>query len=71
MPTPPKPSPHADATPESLQKSRKKEPGNRANDRPSHTQTDAGDEHLGAKENQVSNTTAPAGQEYKDEPKQG
>jgi hypothetical protein len=71
MPTPAKPSPQADGTPESLHKAQKTQPGDRADDRPPHTQTDAGDEHLGAKENQVSNTAAPAGQGYDDEPKQG
>jgi hypothetical protein len=71
MPTPPKPSPQADGTPESLHKSPNRQPGDRADDRPPHTQTEAGDEHLGAKENQVSNTAAPAGQAYDDEPKQG
>ena len=29
------------------------------------------DAHIGATESQVSDTTAPAGDEYKDEPKQG
>jgi hypothetical protein len=70
-PTPPKPSPQADGTPESLHKSPSRQPNDRADDRPPHTQTEAGDEHLGAKENQVSNTAAPAGQAYDDEPKQG
>jgi hypothetical protein len=30
-----------------------------------------GDEHIGATEDQVSDTQAPAGEEYKDEPRQG
>jgi hypothetical protein len=71
MPTTPRPSPQTDGTPESLHKTQKKETSNRADDRPSQTQTDAGDEHLGAKENQVSTTSPPAGQAYEDEPKQG
>jgi hypothetical protein len=33
--------------------------------------SDAGDAHLGATEDQVSDTQAPAGEDYKDEPKQG
>lgn len=65
----PKPSPQADGTPESQHQTQKPK-NDRADDRPSH-QTDAGDEHLGARENQVSSTTAPAGSAYNDEPKQG
>ena len=71
MPSPPKPSAQADGTPESLHKTPKSDKKDHADDRPSRSQTEAGDEHLGAKENQVSDTTAPAGQAYKDEPKQG
>jgi hypothetical protein len=33
--------------------------------------TDGGDGHLGATEDQVSDTQAPTGEAYKDEPKQG
>ena len=32
---------------------------------------DGGDGHIGATEDQVSDTQAPAGEAYKDEPKQG
>ena len=32
---------------------------------------DLGDKHIGATEDQVSDTQAPAGEEYKDEPRQG
>ena len=32
---------------------------------------DPGDAHIGATEDQVSDTTAPAGEAFKDEPKQG
>ena len=73
MPTTPKPSPQADGTPESLHQTVKKQKPDRADERtaPVHSQTEAGDEHLGAKENQVSNTAAPAGLPYADEPKQG
>ena len=71
MPSPSKPSAQADGTPESLHKTQKTEKNDRTDDRPSRSQTDAGDDHLGAEENQVSNTVAPAGQAYNDEPKQG
>jgi len=73
MPKTPEPSPQADGTPESLHQTPKKQKSDRADDRPSHPhpQTEAGDEHLGAEESQVSNTVAPAGQEFADEPKQG
>ena len=71
MPSPPKPSAQADGTPESLHQMPKSDKKDRADDRPSRPQADGGDEHLGAKENQVSNTVAPAGQAYNDEPKQG
>lgn len=71
MPSSPKPSSQADGTPESLHNTSTTGRNHRADDRPSHSQTKGGDEHLGAKENQVSDTTAPAGQAYQDEPKQG
>jgi hypothetical protein len=32
---------------------------------------DPGDSHLGATEDEVSDTSAPAGEEFKDEPRQG
>lgn len=71
MPSPPKPSAQADGTPESLHKTQKPQRNDRADDRAARSQTERGDEHLGAQENQVSDTTAPAGSAYKDEPKQG
>ena len=71
MPGPAEPSPQADGTPESLHKTPENTKNQRASDRPPHSQRDAGDEHLGAKETQVSTTTPPAGQAYNDEPKQG
>ena len=71
MSSPDKSSPQANRSPESLHKTPKTDKNDRADDRTSHSQPEAGDEHLGAKENQVSDTTAPAGQAYKDEPKQG
>jgi hypothetical protein len=67
----PKPSAQADGTPESLHKAPKPQKNDRAGDRPSRSQTEGGDEHLGAEEHQVSDTSAPAGPAYKDEPKQG
>ena len=70
MPTPPRPSPQADGTPESLHQT-KTPAADRINDRPPRTSSDAGDQHLGAEEDQVSDTTAPAGPAYNDEPKQG
>jgi hypothetical protein len=70
MPNTLKPSPQADGTPELLHDPQRPK-SDRVDDRPSRPKPDAGDEHLGAKENQVSNTTAPAGQAYQDEPKQG
>ena len=70
MPSTPLPSPQADGTPESLHKSRKPAT-DRADDRTSRPQPESSDEHLGAQENQVSETSAPAGEEFKDEPKQG
>jgi len=70
MPTPPRPSPQADGSPESLHKT-EKPATDRIKDRPPRTQSDAGDQHLGAEEDQVSSTTAPAGSAYADEPKQG
>ena len=68
--TPPlkRPSPQADGRRESLHK-----PGNRApqpGEASSDTSTGA-DEHLGATEEQVSETPAPAGEAFEDEPKQG
>jgi hypothetical protein len=70
MPTPPRPSLQADGSPDSLHKTQKPDT-DRINDRPPRTQSDAGDKHLGAEEDQVSDTSAPAGSAYADEPKQG
>jgi len=36
-----------------------------------HVEPDPADAHIGARENQVSETNAPAGEAFKDEPKQG
>jgi hypothetical protein len=66
----PQPSPQADGTPDSLHKT-PKAPGDRADDRSARQKPTEGDEHLGAKESQVRDTSPPAGQDYQDEPKQG
>jgi len=61
-------TPQADGSSEPLNKvekprlPRKKEPSPPA---------ELGDQHIGATEDQVSDTQAPAGEEYKDEPRQG
>ena len=65
----PSPSPQADGTPEAMHKAEK--PPARTENQSAHTPSDPGDEHIGATEDQVSDTTAPAGSAYKDEPKQG
>jgi hypothetical protein len=71
MPSTPHPSPQADGTPESLHKTQKPTT-NQADDRKSHPpQSESSDEHLGAQDNQVSDTSAPSGDAFKDEPKQG
>ena len=68
--TPPlkRPSPQADGSPDSLHKPESRAP------QPDEASTDTssdGDEHLGATEEQVSETPAPAGDAFEDEPKQG
>jgi hypothetical protein len=68
--TPPlkRPSPQADGSPESLHK-----PDNRA-PQPDEARADTSseeDEHMDATEEQVSETPAPAGDAFKDEPEQG
>ena len=67
--TPPlkRPSPQADGSPDLLHKPETRAPqSDEASTKPSH-----GDEHLGATEEQVSETPAPAGDAFRDEPKQG
>jgi hypothetical protein len=68
--TPPlkRPSPQADGSPESLHKPEK--PAAQPDKGSAHTAS-ADDEHIGATEAQVSETPAPAGDAFKDEPKQG
>ena len=69
-PTPKTPAtPHADGTPESLHTVDKSP--TRREEQGEHTPSNHGDEHIGATEEQVSDTTAPAGSAFKDEPKQG
>jgi hypothetical protein len=67
-PRPPEPSPQADGTSEPLHQ-RDKSATSRI-DRPD-TSAEAGDNHIGATEDQVSDTSAPAGEAYSDEPRQG
>lgn len=68
-PSTPAPSPQADGSPEPLhgRDTPDAEPGP---PRPTSAD-DAGDKHIGATEDQVSDTTAPAGEAYSDEPRQG
>jgi hypothetical protein len=67
-PPPKRPSPQANGRPESLHK-----PENRAPqpDEASADTSSEADDHLGATEGQVSETPAPAGDAFEDEPKQG
>jgi hypothetical protein len=69
LPQRPAPSPQADGTPESLHKAEKSVA--RPEQQTAHPPSDPGDEHMGAREDQVSPTTPPAGNAYNDEPKQG
>jgi hypothetical protein len=68
--TPPRkrPSPQEDGRPDSLHKP---ETGAPKPDEASTETSSEGDEHLGATEEQVSETPAPAGDAFDDEPKQG
>ena len=70
MPSTPRPSPQADGSPESLHKT---QPPDRetAKDRAPKSGSEKSDEHLGAEEDQVSDTSPPSGSAFKDEPKQG
>jgi hypothetical protein len=61
-------TPQADGSSEPLSSTEKPRPP--LVKRPPHS-ADRGDDHLGATEDQVSDTQAPAGEDYKDEPKQG
>jgi len=68
-PRTPGPSPQADGSSEPLHQGDKSAVRSRI-DRPD-TSAEAGDKHIGATEDQVSDTTAPAGEAYSDEPRQG
>jgi hypothetical protein len=68
-PRTPEPSPQADGTSEPLHQRDKSATQSRL-DRPD-TSAEAGDKHIGATEDQVSDTSAPAGEAYSDEPRQG
>jgi len=68
-PRAPEPSPQADGTSEPL-RHRDKSATQSQIDR-SDTSAEAGDKHIGATEDQMSDTTAPAGEAYNDEPRQG
>ena len=65
----PEPSPQADGTSEPLHQRDKSATRSRI-DHPD-TSAEAGDKHIGATEDQVSDTSAPAGEAYSDEPRQG
>lgn len=67
--TTPAPSAQADGSPEPLHKAEKAPAV--IEERGAHTLPDAADGHIGATEDQVSDTSAPAGDNYQDEPKQG
>jgi hypothetical protein len=61
-------TPQADGSSEPLNKTEKPDPlAKRRRSRPAGS----GDGHIGATEDQMSDTQAPAGEGYKDEPKQG
>ena len=61
-------TPQADGSSEPLNRTEK--PQRPLKKRPAPP-ADLGDKHIGATEDQVSDTQAPAGEAYKDEPKQG
>ena len=48
-----------------------RKPGLELKRRPTQAPLDRGDAHIGATEDQVSDTPAPRGDAYKDEPRQG
>lgn len=69
MKNPPQPSKQADGSPEPLDKT---EPSDLPPVEPHpDTAPSQDEEHIGATEDQVSDTSAPAGDAFKDEPKQG
>jgi hypothetical protein len=60
-------TPQADGSSEPLNATEKRIPQKKQPSPPA----ELGDNHIGATEDQVSDTQAPSGEEYKDEPKQG
>ncbi len=65
--TPAVPRAQPDGSSEPLNKAEKPAPSELPPDPPPESE----DDHLGATEDQVSDTSPPAGEAYKDEPKQG
>jgi hypothetical protein len=61
-------TPQADGSSEPLNATEKPRPPRKIRSSPP---AELGDQHIGATEDQVSDTQAPAGEEYNDEPKQG
>ncbi len=61
-------TPQADGSSEPLNKTEKPRPPLKKG---RGVPPDLGDKHIGATEDQVSDTQAPSGEEYKDEPRQG
>ena len=61
-------TPQADGSSEPLNATEKPRPPLK---KPPPHSTDRSDDHIGATEDQVSDTQAPAGEAYKDEPRQG
>jgi hypothetical protein len=66
----PSPTPKPSQNPASPQADGNSEPIHQV-DKQSGNRSDSADEHIGATEDEVSETSAPAGPEYEDEPKQG
>jgi hypothetical protein len=65
-------TPQADGSSEPLNATEKRRPPRKKPDvRGPSLPADLGDKHIGATEDQVSDTQAPAGEDYKDEPRQG
>jgi len=64
-------TPQADGSSEPLNATEKPRPPLKKRPGGSADRADKGDKHIGATEDQVSDTQALAGEEYKDEPRQG
>ena len=77
MKNPPQPSRQADGSPEPLNKTEPPDlppvdpESNKAPSPGPGSDPSPDEEHMGATEDQVSDTSAPAGEAFKDEPKQG